>query len=106
MMFFKFYFRSFKSEKELGFYRLQNSKKIVQGLNFCPPTGTSFKWHFPEVAIPLLAILPTGTSPSRRFFGIFLCHWEFEFRNCRYTEVSQLEKKSLWKMGHFEIYQF
>ena len=48
-------------------------KSSVQGLNFCPstgtspPTGTSPNWHFSQLALPL-----TGTSPNWHFFELFV----------------------------------
>ena len=52
-------------------------KSSVQGLSFCPatgtcpPTGTSPNWHFPQVALP-----PTGTSPNWHFPQLAL-FWTF-----------------------------
>ena len=66
----KFYSRSFKAGNELNFYKIRK-KTSVQGLNFSPNS------HCPQLALP-----PTGT-----FLNFFLCHWEFESPNCRYTKI-------------------
>ena len=59
---------SFKAEKKFIFYRLQNWKKSsVQGLNFCPPTGTSPNWHLPQLALPQLALFANFFNAIENF---------------------------------------
>ena len=92
-----FILRHLRLEKELNFYRLQNWTKIVRPrVKFLSPN-----W-------PL--------SPSWHFLQIFLCHWEFESLNCRYTYFYLLTKnmranmKSVgtrgrhrWKFGRYPV---
>ena len=92
--FHKFYLRSFKAEKELNFYRLQNWKKSsVWGVNF---SSLSLNWHFrqlglfsigtsPNWHLPKLALSPNGTAfwlqKSLIFSNYILKVWLFnQFR--------------------------
>ena len=51
----------------------QNKKNLPQLA--LPPTGTSPNWQFPKLAL----------------YAIFLCYWESESPNCRYTRIERFK---------------
>ena len=62
-------------------------KSYVQGLNFSSPSPNS---HFQQ-----------GAHPT-----IFLCHWEFYYRNCRYTVDECLKPENFSAIPFLQAYPF
>ena len=78
MFFYKFYLRSFKTEKGVKYFPPTTLEKNLrpslelQGLNF---SSLSPKWHFPNWHFPELVI------PQLALFAIFFCYREFASSN-------------------------